>query len=129
MTERPRRILVADDDETTRIIYAFVLEHAGLEVEVAADGLETLVRAADRPPDVVVTDLAMPTMDGLAVTRQLKADPRTAAIRVIAVTGYQGALTEDEARSAGCDAYLVKPCLPETLLAEVRRQLGGAVPT
>jgi CheY-like chemotaxis protein len=111
-------------------MYAFFLEHAGLEVEVAADGPEALMLAADRRPEIVVTDLAMPTMDGLAVTRRLKADPRTAAIRVIAVTGHSSELTEDEARAAGCDAYLIKPCLPETLLAEVRRQLagGGALP-
>jgi CheY-like chemotaxis protein len=124
-TARPPRILVADDDETTRTMYAFFLEHAGLQVDVAADGPEILMLAADQRPDVVVTDLAMPTMNGLAVTRRLKADSRTATIRVIAVTGHQSELSEDEARLAGCDAYLIKPCLPEALLAEVRRQLAG----
>lgn len=124
-SRRAPRVLVVDDVEDNRNMYALYLEHAGLKVDVAADGREGLARAFAQRPDVIVMDLTMPTMDGWSAIRSLKGDPRTASVPVIALTGHIAKGKEQEARAAGCDTYLLKPCLPQELLAEIHRQLGS----
>jgi two-component system, cell cycle response regulator DivK len=119
---RPR-VLIIDDSEDNRTIYAFFLALDGFEVETAADG-ETGVDLAQKGFDVIVMDLTMPKLDGWEATRRLKADPRTRAVPVIVLTGYPAETGEHEARAAGSDRYLTKPCLPETLAAEIRRLLA-----
>jgi two-component system cell cycle response regulator DivK len=114
-------VLVVDDYEDTRRIYTDYLRFAGFRVVAANDGAEAVAKAKALVPDVVVMDLAMPGMDGWAATKQLKGDPRTKDIYVMAVTGF----SEDEHRlkawRSGCDAFLAKPILPAEL---VRRILG-----
>lgn len=102
-------------------MYAEWLEHAGFRVEQAHNGLQALERAFDLRPDVVVTDLNIPGIDGYELTRRLKADLRTSATPIVAVTGY-GPFTQDPSRAdrAGCDAVLSKPCSPEDLEGAIR---------
>jgi len=69
-------------------------------------------------------DLSLPVMDGWEATRRLKADPRTAPIPVVALTGHALAGISEGARQAGCDAFVAKPCLPEDLVREIRRVLS-----
>src|SRR5215470_559109 len=85
---RPTRVLIVDDVEDNRRIYTMFLTAAGFEVRSAADGHEALARVHALRPDVVVMDLAIPGIDGWAVTRRLKRDPRTRSIPVIALTGH-----------------------------------------
>ena len=118
--ERPLVLLVEDDREG-RMLYAEWLAQAGFRVEQAHNGLQALERAIDLLPDVVVTDLHIPGIDGYELTRRLKAEPRTSAIPILAVTGY-GPFTQDPSRAdrAGCDAILPKPCSPDDLEATIR---------
>jgi two-component system cell cycle response regulator DivK len=89
-------------------------------VHQAHNGLQALERAFEVVPDVVVTDLNIPGIDGYELTRRLKQDPRTAAIPVLAMTGYAAFAADPvRARRAGCDAVLEKPCSPEDLEAAV----------
>jgi CheY-like chemotaxis protein len=106
-------------------MYAEWLGQAGFEVEQAHNGLQALERAFDRLPAVVVTDLNIPGIDGYELTRRLKADARTSAIPILAVTGY-GPFTQDPSRAdrAGCDAVLSKPCSPEDLELAITSLIG-----
>jgi CheY-like chemotaxis protein len=114
-------ILVVDDYEDTRRIYAEYLRFAGFRVEAANDGAEAVEKAKALTPDVVVMDLAMPNLDGWQATRELRGDPRTKDIYVLAVTGFSGEKQREEALRSGCDGVMTKPILPAEL---VRRIVG-----
>lgn len=119
-----RDVLVVDDDRDARELFAYVLELAGATVAVAADGEAGLRTALRRHPDLVVTDIAMPRMDGISMTRRLREAEPTRSIPVVALTGqYVGDLPA-QARQAGCSEVVVKPCSPETLVNLVNRYIG-----
>jgi CheY-like chemotaxis protein len=103
-------------------MYAVHLSCVGFDVIEAGNGVEALERAADSAPDIIVMDLSLPIMDGWEATRRLRADARTTSIPVIVLTGH--AITKsDAATDLGCDAFVIKPCLPEALEREIRRVL------
>jgi CheY-like chemotaxis protein len=111
-------VLIVDDDEAIAELWAAVLSRTpGVCATHVNNGTEAIRLAHQLHPDVVLMDLAMPGIDGLTATRQLKADPMTARVPVIAVTGstYAG----EEARAAGCDGFLTKPLEPEALVREI----------
>ena len=114
-------VLLVEDDFDGRRMYAGWLTGAGFRVDQAHNGFQALERALQSIPDVVVTDLDIPGIDGFELTRRLKQDPRTCGVPVLAVTGY-AAFTADpgRARRAGCDAVLPKPCSPDELETAVR---------
>jgi PAS domain S-box-containing protein len=116
--------LVADDSTVNRRILARLLESAGVRVITAAGGVEALRLAREHRPDVVFMDLRMGDIDGLEVTRRMKADPALAAVPVIAVTASAFGDTRDAARAAGCVAYLSKPVRAESLFAALHDHLG-----
>jgi two-component system cell cycle response regulator DivK len=122
-------VLLVEDDRDGRRLYAEWLTHAGFKVDQAHNGLQALERALELVPDVVVTDLNIPGIDGYELTRRLKQDPRTKAVPVLAVTGY-AAFAADPARAqrAGCDAVLEKPCSAEDLEAAIRNLINGQRP-
>ncbi len=120
--ERPR-VLLVDDYPDAREMYSEYLEYSGFEVVQAANGIEALQQAADLAPDIILMDLSLPVMDGWEATRRLKADARTSAIPVVALTGHALAGISEGARQAGCDAFITKPCLPDDLVIEIRRVL------
>src|SRR5262245_33094404 len=97
-------------------MYAEWLRQAGFMVEQAHNGLQALERAFEAAPDVVVTDLNIPGIDGYELTRRLRSDARTRTIPILAVTGY-AAFAADPSRAAraGCDGVLSKPCSPDDL--------------
>jgi len=119
-----RLVLLVDDTEETRYVYTVSLEHMRLRVETAAGGVEAIARCQALIPDIVVLDLGLPDMDGLEVCRQIKGDPRTAAIPVIVLSGYEPSYMAPEAKAAGAAAYLLKPCASEALHAEIARLLS-----
>ena len=122
------RVLVVDDNPFNLELASFVLLADGLVVATAGDADEALGRIADFQPDLILMDIQLPGMDGLALTRRLKADPATRRIVVVAFTAY--AMKGDEAamRAAGCDGYLAKPIDVTRFAAEVRGLLGAAAP-
>ena len=121
MTSRPVRVLVVDDSEAIRQLIAVNLELEGYDVRRAADGLEALEVAAQWRPDVVTLDMVMPRLDGLATCGRLRADPATADVAVVMVTGRAQAADRDRGEAAGVDAYLTKPFEPAELVATVAR--------
>ena len=123
-TDRPR-VLLVDDYPDAREMYTEYLEFSGFEVIGAGNGLEALQRAVDTSPDIILMDLSLPVMDGWEATRRLKADNRTAAIPVVALTGHALAGISEGAKKAGCDAFVTKPCLPEDLVREIRKILDA----
>jgi|SRR3989475_5728706 two-component system, cell cycle response regulator DivK len=123
-SDRPR-VLLVDDYPDAREMYTEYLEFSGFEVVEAGNGKEALQRAVDTAPDIILMDLSLPVMDGWEATRRLKADERTTSIPVVALTGHALAGISEGAKKAGCDAFVTKPCLPEDLVREIRKILGG----
>lgn len=120
------RVLVVDDNAMNLELVKFVLDADGFLVETAADASEALVRIGSFQPEVVLMDIQLPGMDGLELTRLLKANPALRHIVVLAFTAY--AMQGDEAKmlAAGCDGYLSKPINVATFAASVRARLPAA---
>ena len=117
-------VLVVDDYRDAREMYAEGLQAGGCDVLEAGTGEAALEMARRHVPDVVIMDVTLPGIDGWTATRELKADRATAGVLVLALTGNARADGRDAAIQAGCDAFLIKPCLPEDMLAEVLRLLA-----
>ena len=123
MAIRKPIILLVDDNEDNRLIYRAMLEHHGFHVLAVADG-ESALRAARRSrPALVLMDIDLPGMDGWTATALLRSDPITRDAAVIALTARDDESDIDRALALGCSAYLVKPCAPGTVTAEVTRVL------
>jgi two-component system, cell cycle response regulator DivK len=120
----PIRILVVDDFHDNREMYAAYLRFSGFIVVEAVTGMEAIEMALATTPNLIVMDLSLPGMDGWEATRRLKGDPNTKHIPIIVVSGHALEGSVQAAKMAGCDAFLRKPCLPQALLAEVRKLLS-----
>ena len=117
-------VLVVDDYQDAREMYAECLDQCGFRVAQAESGDEAVAKAVALRPALIVMDLALPGMDGWTATRTIKTDSRTATIPVVALTGHARTDASKAARDAGCDAFLTKPCLPDEIVAVVRRMIG-----
>ena len=118
--------MLVEDDRDGRRMYAEWLTLAGFQVHQAHNGLQALERAFEATPDIVVTDLNIPGIDGYELTRRLKQDPRTRAVPVVAVTGYAAfAADPSRAQRAGCDVVLEKPCSPDDLETAIRALISA----
>ena len=119
-------VLLVEDDRAGRELFALGLEQGGFRVEQAHNGLQALDKALELTPNVIVTDLAIPGIDGLQLCKRLRDNPRTRHIPIIGITGYASFAAEpDRATRAGCDAVYLKPCQPETLVVEINRLLAS----
>ena len=116
-------VLVVEDYQDAREMYAAYLQFSGFEVAEAGNGIEAIEKTRALLPDIVLMDLALPRMDGWEATRRLKNDPLTKHIPIVALTGHALAGHAEGAREAGCDAFVTKPCLPDALVAEIKRLL------
>jgi two-component system OmpR family response regulator len=118
--------MIADDDEGLRRLVQLALEGQGFRIVEAANGADTMALAREEPPDVLLLDVAMPEIDGIAVCAALKSDPNTARIKVAMVTAT--AMAEEDDRelglAAGADRYITKPFSPWQLVTEVHQLLG-----
>lgn len=117
------RILVIDDHEDSRIVAKMVLEHAGYHVTLASSGTDGLRQALIELPDLVLTDLIVPGLDGLAVAEQLRLHPATSDVRIVAVTADSRPSVREDALRAGCNEFLSKPFHIAKLRAIVLEQL------
>ena len=116
-------VLVVEDYQDAREMYAAYLSFSGYRVAEATNGLEAIEKTIELMPDIILMDLALPRMDGWEATRRLKLDERTRHIPIVALTGHALAGFAEGARQAGCDAFVTKPCLPDALVAEIQRML------
>jgi CheY-like chemotaxis protein len=122
-TARPV-VLVVDEHEDTRLLYALALSAMGFEAVVAQDGTEAYRRASQVQPDIIVTDLAMPHYDGWQLLHDLKQNPRTRDIPLDAVSGYVQLAVRERAAREGFAAFFAKPCAPAELAAGLRQVLS-----
>jgi CheY-like chemotaxis protein len=120
---RPAVILVVEDNPANRLLTSAVLELEGFVIDLAGSAEEAREAMSRRLPDLILMDIQLPGQDGLAFTRQLKSEPSTAAIPVVALTAL--AMTGDRERSlaAGCVGYISKPIDTRTLGGQVRSHL------
>ena len=119
-------VLVVEDYQDAREMYAAYLRFSGYRVAEATDGYDAIRQAHELRPDIILMDLALPKMDGWEATRRLKADEQTRDIPIVALTGHALAGHAEGAREAGCDAFVTKPCLPDALVAEIQRMLKSS---
>ena len=122
------RILVVEDSPDIRALVRMLLESAGHEVLTAADGREGVSLTRSRKPDLVLMDLSLPVLSGWEATREIKSDPATARIPVIAVTAHAMQGDRERALAAGCDGFVAKPIEEETLGSVVASFLAPASP-
>jgi two-component system, cell cycle response regulator DivK len=118
-------VLVVEDYQDAREMYAAYLQFSGYRVAEATNGVEAIEQAQQLMPDIILVDLALPKMDGWEATRRLKSDDRTRNIPIVALTGHALAGHAEGARQAGCDSFVTKPCLPDALVAEIKRMLAS----
>jgi two-component system cell cycle response regulator DivK len=119
-----KTVLVAEDNATNRELLRELLEARGYTVVEACDGQEALVMVEQAPPDILLLDIGMPVLDGLAVVRELRENPRFAALPVVAVTAYAMQGDREKILSSGFDGYLSKPVNSRSLAQELDRLLG-----
>ncbi len=124
MAPRPR-ILVAEDDPDVLKMLEHVLRTLG-DVETVTNGRDALGRAQVERPDVVVTDVMMPQMDGLTLAKEMKQDPKLSTVPVVMLTAKTGPRDVIAGINAGARFYLTKPFKTEELIAKVRKALGLA---
>lgn len=124
--EVPATVLVADDNADMRDYLTRLLLRAGYEVRVVQDGVAALAAIRAQPPDLVISDVMMPRMDGLSLVTALRADPRTLAVPVLLLSARAGHEASGEGLRAGADDYLVKPFAAADLLARVRANVDLA---
>jgi CheY-like chemotaxis protein len=124
MSEQPMRILLVDDYPDALETWSLFLQIKGYEVVTAQDGRTAVDLAISEHPHVVVMDLDLPVLSGCEAARLLRERADTSGIPLIAATGYSQGSQLDEARRAGFDSVLVKPCDPDELVAEISRLTG-----
>lgn len=123
MDTAARLVLFIEDCAATRILYEHSLSEAGYRVAAAANGLDGVAKAKALQPDLIITDLDMPIMDGFEASRRIRRDPLTRTTPIIVLTGSPSRHCLVRAHEAGCDGYLTKPCAPRKLLEEIKSVL------
>jgi len=123
-------VLIVEDDLSTRTMYRDYLSLSGFRTAEAHNGHQALAKAKELLPQAVLTDLAVPGMDGFEFARALQQSVETRAIPILAVTGHSEYLDQpDRFRQAGILQVLTKPCPPDVIAQELRRLLRHAPPS
>ncbi len=123
-----KTILVVDDSPTVRKLISGKLEKAGHAVVCAEDGVDGLAKIGEQIPDLVLLDITMPRMDGYEVCKQIRANPATASVPVVMISGKDGFFDKVRGRMAGTSGYITKPFGPETLMKAIDTYLTNATP-
>ena len=124
VSSAPPAILIVEDDPETRLFYSAAFEGHGFVIEQAHNGFQALEKALKTPPDLIVTDIAVPGIDGIELCRRLRADERHPRDSGSRDHRLRRSALPDRARLAGADHVLTKPCDPELLVTEARRLLA-----
>ena len=118
-------VLIVEDDRSTRVLYRDFLSDAGFRTADAHNGFQALEKAQSLHPDAVLTDLAVPGMDGFEFARALQAVDATRDIPIVAITGHAEYLDQpDRFRHAGISRVLIKPCAPDVIVQALRGLLA-----
>lgn len=119
-------VLIVDDFREAREMYALWLEMEGFRAAQASTAADAIARARAERPAVILMDLSLPGTDGIEATRQLKADPRTTHIPVLAISGHIAEGVAHAAREAGCHGFILRPAPVATIVDELRRLVATA---
>jgi len=117
------KLLIVEDNEMNRDMLSRRLKRKGYEIEVAVDGQQGVEMATASMPDLVLMDMSLPIKDGWTATRELRANPATASLKVIALTAHAMDGDRQKAMNAGCDDYDTKPIDLKRLLGKIEAQL------
>jgi CheY-like chemotaxis protein len=117
-------ILVVDDNPANATLLTFLLEEEGYQALAVSDAQQALARLESFEPVLILMDIQLPGMDGLELTRRLKANERWRNVLIVALTAYAMKGDEERARAAGCDAYISKPIDTRTLPARIAELLA-----
>jgi two-component system, cell cycle response regulator DivK len=120
------KILLVEDNEMNRDMLSRRLERKGYQIIIAVDGSQGVAMAHSERPDLILMDMSLPVLDGWEATRQLKANPQTKVIPVIALTAHAMASDREQALAAGCDDYDTKPIELPRLLEKIQALLPAA---
>ncbi len=119
-----KTIMTVDDSASVRQMVGFTLKQAGYGVLEAKDGQDALQKLSGESVNMVITDLNMPTMDGIELIRQLRSKPQFKFVPIIMLTTESQASKKQEGKAAGATGWIVKPFNPEQLLAVTKKVLG-----
>jgi CheY-like chemotaxis protein len=114
-----KKVLLVEDNEMNRDMLSRRLERRGFTVVMAVDGVQGVAAATREQPDIILMDMSLPEMDGWDATREVRANPATAEIPVIALTAHAMAGARERAIEAGCNDYDTKPIDLERLLSKM----------
>lgn len=120
-----KRVLLAEDHPDTADLVKFGLERLGYEVKVAINGQEAVEKATSQHPDLIVMDMMMPVMDGLQATSQIRQNPKTKDIPVLAATARALPGDQEKCLASGCDSYIAKPFTCGQLDAAIKQLFSG----
>lgn len=120
----PLHVLAVDDSRTMRGMLSIALTSAGFDVTLAEDGVDGLEKLAGIAPDVIISDINMPRMDGFGFIERVRADPGRAGVPILVLTTESAAELKDRARSLGATGWIVKPFDEARLVAAIRRVSG-----
>ncbi|MBE9044249.1 response regulator [Pleurocapsales cyanobacterium LEGE 10410] len=120
------KILLVEDNEMNRDMLSRRLKRRGYEVLIAVNGAEGVEVTNSETPDLILMDMSLPVMDGWAATRNIKTDPATKSIPIIALTAHAMSNDRQKALAAGCDDYDTKPIELSRLLTKIQTFLGKA---
>ncbi len=124
-TARAKKILLVDDEEGLALLLSFMLQKDGYEVAVANDGEQAIEKLKTFEPDVIVSDVVMPNLDGIEMFKQIRANPKTANIPVIFISGFQDQQVLERARKIGVFGILHKPVDVEHIEARIAEMTRG----
>jgi CheY-like chemotaxis protein len=120
------RVLIVDDNPMNLKLVTFLVKASGYDVDTAQDADSAIAAIAANRPRLILMDLQLPGVDGLELTRRLKADPATRSIKIIAVTAYAMKGDQERAIEAGCDDYVTKPVDTRALPLLIAKHLAEA---
>lgn len=119
-----KKILIVEDNEQNRYLMEYMLEQNGYSVVLACTGSQAVAMVAQEKPDLILMDIQLPDIDGLEVTRRIRATETNDNIPIVAVTSFATSGDREKALAAGCNGYIEKPINPETFLAEIGKYVG-----
>jgi two-component system cell cycle response regulator DivK len=117
-------ILIIEDNEDTRFVFSAILNYDGYRILEAANGEEGVARVVEFRPDLIITDIDMPVMDGFAAARLIRADERISGIPILVITGNEFTTAQEDEAHSLFDGCFAKPMQPRRVLAEVQRLIG-----
>ena len=117
-------ILIVEDNEDARFVFSAILNYDGYRIVEAMNGSDAITRAREHAPDLIITDIDMPVMNGFEAARRLRAGAETARIPIIAITGTEFSMAQQAEAETLFDGGFTKPMQPSRVLAEVQRLIG-----